>query len=152
MIRTCIREFNDHEEFTTFFASKVFVIMEISRSGPAQRRVERDLSAIPRAGKKALVSLFCWAHVRRYRVPAGDASPVQRHAGPAHAWTGSGNLRRLRACQAGDIRFEAKAASPFFQFISARTERVSLTPPAACLQIAPRSSTSQNRNGSEFVH
>jgi transposase len=47
-----------------------------------QRRlvVSSDFYAVYQsAGKKAdgLVSLFCWAHVRRHFVRAGDASPVQ---------------------------------------------------------------------------
>lgn len=47
-----------------------------------QRRlvISSDFYAVyTSAGKKAggLVNLFCWAHIRRYFVRAGDASPVQ---------------------------------------------------------------------------
>jgi transposase len=48
------------------------------------------------AGKKAdgLVNLFCWAHVRRHFVRAGDANPVQ-----LTYWTGAW-LERIRALYA----------------------------------------------------
>ena len=51
------------------------------------------------AGKKAdgLVNLYCWAHIRRYFVRAGDANPAQ-----LKYWTqGRGHRkppRRLSAC------------------------------------------------------
>ena len=48
------------------------------------------------AGKKAdgLVNLFCWAHVRRYFVRAGDANPAQLTYWAA-AW-----LERIKALYA----------------------------------------------------
>lgn len=48
--------------------------------GPRRLVVSSDFYAVYQsAGKKAdgLVNLFCWAHVRRHFVRAGDASPVQ---------------------------------------------------------------------------
>src|SRR5512135_78607 len=48
--------------------------------GPRQLVVSSDFYAVyTAAGKKAdgLVNLFCWAHIRRHFVRAGDANPVQ---------------------------------------------------------------------------
>ena len=48
--------------------------------GPRRLVVSSDFYAVYQsAGKKAdgLVNLYCWAHVRRHVVRAGDASPVQ---------------------------------------------------------------------------
>ena len=48
--------------------------------GPRQLVVSSDFySVYASAGKKAdgLVNLFCWAHIRRYFVRAGDANPGQ---------------------------------------------------------------------------
>jgi transposase len=48
--------------------------------GPRSLVISSDFYKVyESAGKKAdgLVSLFCWAHVRRHLVRAGDASPVQ---------------------------------------------------------------------------
>jgi hypothetical protein len=48
--------------------------------GPRRLVISSDFYAVYQsAGKKAggLVSLWCWAHVRRHFVRAGDASPVQ---------------------------------------------------------------------------
>ena len=48
--------------------------------GPRQLVVSSDFYAVyTSAGKKAdgLVNLFCWAHIRRYFVRAGDANPGQ---------------------------------------------------------------------------
>jgi hypothetical protein len=48
--------------------------------GPRRLVISSDFYAVYRsAGKKAdgLVNLFCWAHVRRHFVRAGDANPVQ---------------------------------------------------------------------------
>ena len=44
------------------------------------------------AGKKAdgLVNLFCWAHLRRYFVRAGDANPGQLTYWTDGGWSGSG--------------------------------------------------------------
>jgi len=48
--------------------------------GPRRLVISSDFYAVYQsAGKKAdgLVNLFCWAHVRRHFVRAGDAAPVQ---------------------------------------------------------------------------
>ena len=48
--------------------------------GPRRLVISSDFCAVYQsAGKKAdgLVNLYCWAHVRRHFVRAGDASPVQ---------------------------------------------------------------------------
>jgi hypothetical protein len=48
--------------------------------GPRQLVVSSDFYAVYQsAGKKAdgLVNLYCWAHIRRYFVRAGDANPAQ---------------------------------------------------------------------------
>jgi len=48
--------------------------------GPRRLVISSDFYAVYQsAGKKAdgLVNLYCWAHVRRHFVRAGDASPVQ---------------------------------------------------------------------------
>jgi len=48
--------------------------------GPRRLVISSDFYAVYQsAGKKAdgLVNLFCWAHVRRHFVRAGDASPAQ---------------------------------------------------------------------------
>jgi len=48
--------------------------------GPRQLVISSDFYAVyTAAGKKAdgLASLFCWAHIRRYLVRAGDANPGQ---------------------------------------------------------------------------
>jgi transposase len=71
-----------------------------------QRRlvVSSDFYAVySSAGKKAdgLVNLFCWAHVRRHFVRAGDASPVQ-----LKYWT-QGWLELIRALYAAHDRLAA---------------------------------------------
>ncbi len=51
-----------------------------SDGGPRQLVLSSDFySVYTAAGKKAegLVNLFCWAHIRRYFVRAGDANPAQ---------------------------------------------------------------------------
>ncbi len=55
---------------------------QLSEDGDGPRRlvISSDFYAVYQsAGKKAdgLVNLFCWAHVRRHFVRAGDANPVQ---------------------------------------------------------------------------
>ena len=48
--------------------------------GPRRLVISSDFYAVYQAaGKKAdgLVNLYCWAHIRRYFVRAGDANPVQ---------------------------------------------------------------------------
>lgn len=65
--------------------------------GPRSLVISSDFYAVYQsAGKKAdgLVSLFCWAHVRRHFVRAGDASPVQ-----LKYWT-EGWLELIRALYA----------------------------------------------------
>src|SRR6516165_9145535 len=49
-------------------------------NGPRRLVISSDFySVYASAGKKAdgLVNLFCWAHIRRYFVRAGDANPAQ---------------------------------------------------------------------------
>ena len=65
--------------------------------GPRRLVISSDFYAVYQsAGKKAdgLVSLWCWAHVRRHFVRAGDAKP-----GPAEVLDG-GWLERIRALYA----------------------------------------------------
>ena len=48
--------------------------------GPRRLVISSDFYAVYQsAGKKAdgLVNLYCWAHIRRYFVRAGDANPAQ---------------------------------------------------------------------------
>jgi transposase len=61
--------------------------------GPRRLVISSDFYAVySSAGNKAdgLVNLFCWAHVRRHFVRAGDANPVQLTSW-THAW-----LERIR--------------------------------------------------------
>jgi transposase len=61
--------------------------------GPRRLVISSDFYAVySSAGNKAdgLVNLFCWAHVRRHFVRAGDANPVQLRSW-THAW-----LERIR--------------------------------------------------------
>ena len=61
--------------------------------GPRRLVISSDFYAVYQsAGKKAdgLVNLYCWAHVRRHFVRAGDANPVQ-----LKYWTGAW-LERIR--------------------------------------------------------
>ncbi len=61
--------------------------------GPRRLVISSDFYAVYQsAGKKAdgLVNLYCWAHVRRHFVRAGDASPAQ-----LRFWTGAW-LERIR--------------------------------------------------------
>jgi transposase len=83
-----------------------------SDGGPRSLVASSDFYAVYQsAGKKAdgLVSLFCWAHVRRHFVRAGDASPVQ-----LKYWT-EGWLELIRALYAAHDRYAAAwqdAAAP----------------------------------------
>ena len=65
--------------------------------GPRRLVISSDFYAVYQsAGNKAdgLVNLYCWAHIRRYFVRAGDANPAQlRH------WTDAW-LARIRALYA----------------------------------------------------
>jgi transposase len=54
--------------------------LAVDGDGPRRLVISSDFYAVyTSAGKKAdgLVNLFCWAHVRRHFVRAGDANPVQ---------------------------------------------------------------------------
>jgi transposase len=75
------------------------------------------------AGKKAegLVNLYCWAHVRRHFVRAGDASPVQlKH------WTDAwlARIRDLYAAHDGLMAAWQDAAAPAPQGKAAATARL----------------------------
>jgi transposase len=80
--------------------------------GPRRLVISSDFYAVYQsAGKKAdgLVSLWCWAHVRRHFVRAGDASPVQ-----LKYWT-EGWLELIRALYAAHAGLTAawqEAAAP----------------------------------------
>lgn len=53
---------------------------QLSGDGPRRLVISSDFYAVyTSAGKKAdgLVNLYCWAHIRRYFVRAGDANPAQ---------------------------------------------------------------------------
>jgi transposase len=53
---------------------------QLTGDGPRRLVISSDFySVYASAGKKAsgLVNLFCWAHIRRYFVRAGDANPAQ---------------------------------------------------------------------------
>src|SRR5215469_6293584 len=53
---------------------------QLAGDGPRRLVISSDFYAVcTSAGKKAdgLVNLFCWAHIRRYFVRAGDANPDQ---------------------------------------------------------------------------
>jgi transposase len=72
--------------------------------GPRRLVITSDFYAVYQsAGKKAdgLVNLWCWAHIRRYFVRAGDASPVQ-----LKYWT-QGWLELIRALYAAHDRLMA---------------------------------------------
>jgi transposase len=80
--------------------------------GPRRLVISSDFYKVyESAGKKAdgLVSLYCWAHVRRHFVRAGDASPVQ-----LRYWTDAW-LERIRGLYAAHDRLMAAwqdAAAP----------------------------------------
>jgi transposase len=72
--------------------------------GPRRLVISSDFYAVYQsAGKKAdgLVNLYCWAHIRRYFVRAGDASPVQLKYWTA-AW-----LERIRDLYAAHSQLPA---------------------------------------------
>jgi hypothetical protein len=63
-------------------------VEQVEQVGPRQLVISSDFySVYTSAGSKAsgLINLFCWAHVRRYFVRAGDANPDQL-AGWTAAW------------------------------------------------------------------
>jgi hypothetical protein len=72
--------------------------------GPRQLVIPSDFYAVYQsAGKKAdgLVNLYCWAHIRRYFVRAGDANPAQlKH------WTAAW-LERIKALYAAHAQLTA---------------------------------------------
>jgi transposase len=80
--------------------------------GPRRLVVSSDFYAVYQsAGKKAdgLVNLYCWAHIRRYFVRAGDANPAQ-----LKYWTDAW-LERIRDLYAGHAQLMAawqEAAAP----------------------------------------
>lgn len=80
--------------------------------GPRQLVISSDFySVYTSAGKKAdgLVNLYCWAHIRRYFVRAGDANPAQLTYWTA-AW-----LDRIKALYAAHEKLAAAwagAAAP----------------------------------------
>jgi len=70
---------------------------QLTGDGPRQLVISSDFySVYTSAGKKAdgLVNLFCWAHIRRHFVRAGDANPAQLKYWTA-AW-----LERIKALYA----------------------------------------------------
>jgi transposase len=80
--------------------------------GPRRLVISSDFYAVyTSAGKKAdgLVNLYCWAHIRRYFVRAGDANPAQ-----LKYWT-AGWLERIKALYAAHEELMAawaQAAAP----------------------------------------
>ena len=80
--------------------------------GPRRLVISSDFySVYQSAGKKAggLVNLYCWAHIRRYFVRAGDANPAQLTYWTA-AW-----LERIKGLYAAHEEFTAAwnaAAAP----------------------------------------
>jgi transposase len=80
--------------------------------GPRRLVISSDFYAVyPSAGKKAdgLVNLYCWAHIGRYFVRAGDANPAQLAYWTA-AW-----LERIKALYAAHeelMAAGAQAAAP----------------------------------------
>jgi transposase len=80
--------------------------------GPRQLVISSDFYAVYQsAGKKAdgLVNLYCWAHIRRYFVRAGDANPAQLGRWTA-AWLE--RIRDLYAAHAGLTAAWEVAAAP----------------------------------------
>jgi hypothetical protein len=80
--------------------------------GPRRLVISSDFYKVyESAGKKAdgLVNLYCWAHVRRHFVRAGDASPVQ-----LKYWTGAwlDRIRDLYAAHDGLMAAWRDAAAP----------------------------------------
>ncbi|MGD0069450.1 MAG: IS66 family transposase [Streptosporangiaceae bacterium] len=80
--------------------------------GPRRLVVSSDFYAVYQsAGKKAggLVNLYCWAHIRRYFVRAGDANPAQLGYWTA-AWLE--RIKDLYAAHAQLMTAWAEAAAP----------------------------------------
>jgi hypothetical protein len=77
--------------------------------GPRRLVISSDFYAVyTSAGKKAdgLVNLYCWAHIRRYFVRAGDANPTQLTRWAA-AW-----LERIKALYTAHEALMAAWAAP----------------------------------------
>ena len=80
--------------------------------GPRRLVISSDFYAVYQsAGKKAggLVNLYCWAHIRRYFVRAGDANPAQLRYWTA-AWLE--RVKDLYAAHAQLMTAWAQAAAP----------------------------------------
>jgi transposase len=80
--------------------------------GPRRLVISSDFYAVYQsAGKKAdgLVNLYCWAHIRRYFVRAGDANPAQLGYWTA-AWLE--RIKDLYAAHAQLMTAWAEAAAP----------------------------------------
>ena len=92
--------------------------------GPRRLVISSDFYAVyTSAGKKAdgLVNLYCWAHIRRYFVRAGDANPAQLKYWTA-AW-----LERIKALYAAHEELMAAwddAAAPAPQAARAAAARL----------------------------
>jgi transposase len=81
---------------------------QLAGEGPRQLVISSDFYAVyTAAGKKAdgLVNLYCWAHVRRHFVRAGDANPAQL-TGWTAAW-----LERIKALYAAHEQLMAAWAA-----------------------------------------
>jgi transposase len=92
--------------------------------GPRRLVISSDFYAVYQsAGKKAdgLVNLYCWAHVRRHFVRAGDASPVQ-----LRYWTDAWleRIRDLYAAHDGLMAAWQDAAAPAPQQKAATAARL----------------------------
>ena len=80
--------------------------------GPRRLVISSDFYAVYQsAGKKAggLVNLYCWAHIRRYFVRAGDVNPAQLKYWTA-AWLE--RIKDLYAAHAQLMAASAQAAAP----------------------------------------
>jgi transposase len=83
--------------------------------GPRRLVISSDFYAVYQsAGKKAdgLVNLYCWAHIRRYFVRAGDANPAQLGHWTA-AWLG--RIKDLYAAHAQLMAAWREAAAPLLE-------------------------------------
>ena len=92
--------------------------------GPRRLVISSDFYAVYQsAGKKAdgLVNLFCWAHVRRHFVRAGDANPVQLKYW-TEAWLE--RIRDLYAAHDGLMAARQDAAAPVPQEKEAAAARL----------------------------
>ena len=79
---------------------------------PRRLVISSDFYAVYQsAGRKAggLVNLFCWSHLRRYFVRAGDANPLSCAARPMRGWHG---IRDLYAAHDELMAAWQEAAAP----------------------------------------